>query len=101
MPSGLKWSRSMLLRTLRTLIRDPRLTLLLSQLKPDNSATVQWGSHEPTIIKVDAHQSGIITCVLHELIHVALRSVLEPFDNTDLEEPIVEAIEAHLYQSLT
>ena len=62
---------------------------------------VTWQTGEPIFIKVDPHQDGIITCVIHELLHIALFQTLVAFNDGDLEEPIIEAIEHYLYQSLT
>lgn len=96
-----KWSQARLLRKLRKLLQHPDLTIKLRALHPHNSAAVTWGSSEPTIIKVDPTQDGIITCVLHELLHIALLESLDRFTDTDLEETIIEALERRLYYSLT
>jgi hypothetical protein len=96
-----KWSRSKLLKKCQSILRSPNLRITQAHFQPNICATVTWGSGEPTIIKVDPAQDGIITCVIHELLHIALANDLKAFDDTDLEEPIIEMLESILYQSLT
>ena len=96
-----KWSTARLLAELRRTLLSDDLVLSLGGLRPNISATIAWPSNEPVVLKVDPAQAGIITCVIHELLHLVLIKDLEPFDDTELEEPIIEAIEATLYSSLT
>lgn len=96
----MRWSTSSLLRKLRSILRSERLVIKLSPLN-NAAAEIKWDSDAPIVVKVDPDQDGIITCVIHELLHFALSDCLGPFDGTDLEEPIILALERHLYSSLT
>jgi hypothetical protein len=89
------WTLDALERACRKVLVE-RSSLRLKALPLSRSADCEWvepGGHAR--MRVDPHQTGLLTGVVHELLHVALSETLAAFDE-DLSEEIICALEVRL-----
>ena len=82
------WSLESLERACRKAL--PSATLRLANLPNEFCADVVLGDRPK--IRVDSHQIGVRTAVIHELLHVVLDEDLIRFE--PVEEVLIEALEA-------
>lgn len=89
------WTLDALERACRRVLIE-RSSLKLKALPLSRSADCEWvepGGHAR--MRVDPHEVGLRTGVVHELLHVALNETLERFDE-DMAEEIICAFELRL-----
>jgi hypothetical protein len=90
-----RWTLDSLERALRKALVE-RASLRVKELPLSHSADVQWVEPDGRArIRVDSHEVGLRTGVIHELLHPVLDGTLDPFDN-ELAEEIICAFEARL-----
>jgi hypothetical protein len=95
-----QWTQAKLKRKLRELIQTPNLVIFQRPLI-GSVASSTWNRKEKLTITIytDSHQDGLICSVIHELVHVALETELEPLGDK-IEEWAVAGIEEKLYKHI-
>lgn len=95
-----KWTRASLKRAIRALIQRDDLTIEQKDYV-HGVATSDWYKQGENIhIRCDIHKDGLITSVIHELIHIALEKEMQPFTYT-IEEWMVAGIEREMFAHIS
>ena len=94
------WTLDALERACRKVLLE-RSSLKLKALPLSRSADCEWVEPDGHArMRVDPHEVGLRTGVVHELLHVALNETLIAFDE-DMAEEIICAFEARLNKRIS
>lgn len=98
MARGARWTRRSLERALRELAASDRVTVSIAK-HDDCSAESHWREDGRDIfVSIDPERGGAVRCFVHELLHYVLQHDLMDRFVYELEEEMVEALEALIYQ---
>lgn len=96
------WTRAKLKKAIKRLITQPNVIIRRFPLKK-NLAQSTWerkrNGNVIITIYVDEHQVGLVSSVIHELLHIAAEHELKLFDN-EIEEWTVNGWETGLYKHI-
>lgn len=84
--------RTQLIARLKKLIQSPETKIIIKKINSvEYEAVVFWqGKH--ISIKVDNYQTGLVTAIIHELLHIEIEEAITYF-SLDLQEVIIAALE--------
>ena len=93
-----RWTQRRLEAALRRLATSEHVTVRIAK-HDDCSAEAHWSEDGPDVfISIDPERGGAVRCFVHELLHYVLQHDLMARFAYGLEEEMVEALEALIYQ---
>jgi len=93
-----RWTQRRLEAALRKLATSGRVSVSVRK-HDDCSAEAHWREDgQDVFISIDPERAGQVRCFVHELLHHVLQADLMARFHYDLEEEMIEALEARIYQ---
>lgn len=93
-----RWTRERLKKKLWELVTSPRVSIVYRKMDDCSAESHWWDKQRDIFVAVDPDREGLVRCVIHELLHVALESDLMSRFVYDLEEPMIDSLETLIYQ---